>query len=76
MSVRVLFFGQIAEQHGRREIEVVVGGELTLAALLASLNIDSEGLFLLAVNQQQVDDLSIEIGDGDEVAIMPPFSGG
>ena len=74
--VKVLFFGYIAEQQGRREVELVLDCELSLAALLASLDIDSEGLFLLAVNQQQVDDLSIQVADGDEVAIMPPFSGG
>jgi len=74
--VKILFFGHIAEQQGRREVELALDGKLTLAALLASLDIDSEGSFLLAVNQQQVDDLSIQITDGDEVAIMPPFSGG
>jgi len=76
MSVNVLFFGLIAEQQGRRECELLVSGKLTLADLLASQGIDSGSPFLLAVNQQQVSDLSVLISDGDEVAIMPPFSGG
>jgi len=74
--VKVLFFGLIAEQQGRREYELVVNGELTLTELLASLDIDSEAPLILALNQQQVDDLAMVISDGDEVAIMPPFSGG
>ncbi|MDX8376793.1 MAG: MoaD/ThiS family protein [Mariprofundales bacterium] len=76
MSVHIMFFGLIAEQQGRRESELIIDGKFTLADLLTSLNIDSELSFILAINQQQISDLSIQVFDDDEVAIMPPFSGG
>ena len=76
MSVRVLFFGLVAEQQGKREVEVVVSSETMLSKLIFSLGIDSDCSFMVALNQQQVSDFSTVISDGDEIAIMPPFSGG
>jgi len=75
MSVRILFFGLIAEQQGVREQRLELNGSLTLAELLIDLGIDSDMPQMLAVNQQQVSPYTL-LSDGDEVAIMPPFSGG
>lgn len=76
MSVRVLFFGMIAARLGQHERTVAAAQGMTLATLVSLLDCSEIKPLLLAVNQQQVSDLNLLIHDGDEVAIMPPFSGG
>lgn len=76
MSIRVLFFGVVAERVGRAECSVEADELMTLERLVSAVKCDDFSPLLLAVNQLQVTDLSIIIVDGDEVAIMPPFSGG
>jgi len=76
MSVRVLFFGMIATRLGQRERMVPATHNMTLATLVSMLDCAGIKPLLLAVNQQQVSDPDLLINDGDEVAIMPPFSGG
>jgi molybdopterin converting factor small subunit len=83
--IRVLLFARLADLAKTRETEFECGeegvclNELTkqvvarFPALEASLA--QPRLLFLAINQEQalLDD---QVKDGDEVAIMPPFSGG
>jgi len=76
MSVRVLFFGMIAARLGQHECVLPASEGMTLAALVDEVGCADFKPLLLAVNQQQGNDLNIVVKSGDEVAIMPPFAGG
>lgn len=83
--IRVLLFARIADLAKTREAEFECGeegialNELTkqVVARFPALeeSLAQPRLLFLAINQEQawLDD---QVKDGDEVAIMPPFSGG
>jgi len=48
----------------------------SLEALIAAEGCADIKPLLVAVNQEQVNDLSLILNSGDEVALMPAFSGG
>jgi len=83
--IRVLFFARLADLARVREAEFdCPGGSIRLEELLRqvvtrfsslSTSLARPELMFLAVNQEQAD-LDTQVNDGDEVAIMPPFSGG
>lgn len=77
--VRVLFFGILASKTGTKELELDIAPGTTVADILNTLkkrfNDMPDGPFVFAVNETQAT-LETMINDGDEVAIMPPFSGG
>ena len=76
MKTKVLFFGYLTERLGCSELVVE-------AHTLAGLQRELEGRFpvlagmpcLYAVNQEVVRG-DVELKEGDEVALMPPFAGG
>jgi len=72
--IKVLFFGAIVDKLGKRSADVQAG--LTLAELIEQLQCEDIQPLLVAVNQEQVHDMDYVVQDGDEVALMPPFSGG
>jgi len=74
MSARVLFFGQVAEQVGCKSKEAQAGQ--SLADVIAEVGCADIQPLLVAVNQEQTHDMDYILQDGDEVALMPPFSGG
>ncbi len=74
MTVRVLFFGSVAERLGRGSAEAEPG--ITLSELVRRTGCADMQPLLLAVNQEQIRDTEYVVKDGDEVALMPPFSGG
>jgi len=76
MSVRVLFFGVIADQQKKRELMIDHRANMTLAEVLDAIGGNLADVCLIAVNQQQQADRQSAVDDGDEIAIMPPFSGG
>ncbi len=72
--IKVLFFGSAADKLGKRSANAQAG--LSLAELIAQLECVDIQPLLVAVNQEQVQDMNYIVQDGDEVALMPPFSGG
>lgn len=81
MKVRVLFFASIADAAGARSLEVAVEGRTTVAELRKRLETDRPrlagklGKCAAAVNTQVVDPSKV-LAEGDEVAFLPPVSGG
>ena len=78
--IRVLLFGSIAARAGCREVLVdLAGAEMTVRDVLDEVRrrftTVPEAPYLLALNQEQAE-IEATVKDGDEVAIMPPFSGG
>ena len=84
MSGRVLLFGRLKDAFGAASIELPSGAD-TAAALrerLAEANPDLADLLRsksvrIAVNQTLVaDEASLRISASDEIALLPPLSGG
>jgi molybdopterin converting factor subunit 1 len=80
-GVKVLLFGAAADRAGTRQIEVPIGEETTLGELWPVLADRHPGLvpmgdtLAFAVNGEyaRMEDL---VTPGDEVAVLPPVSGG
>jgi molybdopterin converting factor subunit 1 len=82
--IKVLYFAAIREQVGTAEEEVAAEGVATVADLLAHLRerdanraeaLAESRRVLVAVNQEYAD-RDRAVGDGDEVALFPPVTGG
>jgi molybdopterin converting factor subunit 1 len=81
MKIIVLFFASCREQSGtnRAEIEITEGS--TTADLVDHLLVSFPGLakgikeLSMAVNKKYIREI-IVLADGDEVALLPPISGG
>jgi molybdopterin synthase catalytic subunit len=80
INVRVLFFGAARDAVGRNELDLKIsrtdaaGARAELLAAYPALQRFGNSL-LLAVNQEYAEP-NREIQDGDELAILPPVSGG
>lgn len=77
MNLNVLAFGPLAETLGwkRKEIHAIRGATVQdVLALLDYPEHRSVGL-MVAVNGQQCE-TSRQLNDGDELALLPPVSGG
>ncbi|WP_165874316.1 molybdopterin converting factor subunit 1 [Rubrobacter taiwanensis] len=80
-AVRVLLFGAAADQAGARELELQVRDGATLGDLWNELTGRYPGLtpmgdtLAFAVNQEYAG-MERRVSPGDEVAILPPVSGG
>ena len=81
ISVRVLFFGAARDAAGREQLELSLSSPANVASAFAQLLADYPALarfgssLLLAVNQEYALP-DREISDGDELAVLPPVSGG
>src|SRR5438552_1340928 len=81
IRVRVLFFGAARDAAGREELELSLGSQANVASAFAQLLADYPALarfgnsLLLAVNQEYAHP-DRKISDGDELAVLPPVSGG
>jgi len=76
MSVKVLFFGSIADALEKRECYLDASEHMTVADVVAAVGCCAFKPLLVAVNHEQANDMSLIVKNGDEVALMPPFSGG
>ncbi len=74
--IKILFFGSIVDRLGKHECSLPVDAEMTLSDVLNAVSCAEFKPLLVAVNQRQVHDMNLPVKSGDEVAIMPPFSGG
>ncbi len=82
MAVKLVFLGRLEDLAGAAELEVKAG---TLAALLTGLPQALRGEVTtakvrFAVNGAVIapgtDPATVKLADGDEVALLPPVSGG
>ncbi len=83
-TVRVCFFAYLKEKVGVEEIKLDIPDPSSLKQLLLALEatipstrrITENNVFRIAVNQEMVEKDSAVIKTGDEIAFLPPFSGG
>jgi len=79
LSVKVKLFAYTRELIGKDEIRLKLAGQTTVGDLrkmiLEMYPALSTKTFVIAVNHKVADD-STKISDVDEVAILPPVSGG
>ena len=73
-TVRVQLFASLRERHGWREKSVPLAVATTVAGLQQQLCIGSDGISC-AVNQDFAPP-TLALQPGDEVAFLPPISGG
>ena len=81
MRVRVLLFAGLREAVGSKDVDLEVADGASLGELLQRVEAlhpvveRYRGRLLVAVNAERVG-LDTLLGDGDEVALLPPVSGG
>ena len=74
----MLYFGVLKDLVGSREAVVELTAGASVAGLLAALRVPEEGVWkalAVAVNREYAG-LGTVLQDGDEVALLPPVSGG
>ncbi len=76
MSVKILFFGSVADRLGKRACQLEISKPVTLAHVVEAVGCQEFQPLLVAVNQEQISDMNLMVNSRDEVALMPPFSGG
>jgi len=74
--IKILFFGSIADRLGLREQVLSAHNDMPISDVVKAVGCDDFNPLLVAVNQIQVKDMNTTVKAGDEVALMPPFSGG
>ncbi len=74
--IKILFFGAIAEKMGCRDVVLAVDADMSVADVVNAVGCDGYKPLLIAVNQRQIHDMNAPVKADDEVAMMPPFSGG
>ena len=77
MQAKVLAFGPIAEEMGGREHLVEILPNSSVRFVLEELGLDmwlSQGL-MVSINGNKVSE-DEPVSDGDEIALLPPVSGG
>lgn len=82
MTVNILLFGSLKELLGKSSLQMTWKGRITVQDLFCQIledksnqRIQWQKQVLYAINQEQVPADSV-VNDGDEVAFMPPMSGG
>jgi molybdopterin converting factor subunit 1 len=79
MKVKVVFFAKSREIVGRNQMDIEIQEGEVVSGLLSKLQSQFHELldmqFITAVNSEYMGN-DTELHDGDEVAIIPPVSGG
>ena len=83
-ATRILFFGRLADVAGVRERALALSGPTDIAAIIATLGEGAPELAAalaapsvrVAVNRQIAPLRAGRAGPGDEIAFLPPVSGG
>ena len=87
MKIKVLFFASIREIFDTNEkiVDITHDGILTPDLLLNNLSITEKGPWLVLLNKQKIVRVAINqtlvewqspLNDGDELAFLPPITGG
>jgi len=77
MQIKVLLFGELAQLAGSAEL-ILHDADSTVNAnemLKSKFPLLASKKYVIAINKQIVKD-SQQLHDGDELALLPPFSGG
>lgn len=81
VTVKVLFFAIAKELAGTSQSSIKVKSKISFEEL--KINICSafglekiKGNFVLAINQEYVEEGVLELKSNDEIAVIPPLSGG
>ncbi|NIV15477.1 MAG: molybdopterin converting factor subunit 1 [Aliifodinibius sp.] len=80
MKITIKFFASSRELVGRNQLEMKLPSDATVKTLIDTLKQNHVKLaklnsFMIAVNMEYVKS-DVPLNDGDEVAIIPPVSGG
>lgn len=80
MTVRILFFASLRERTGQKSMDMEIEPGTRAEELLARLRRElpamaAAGRISLAVNEEYCDP-HLVLQEGDEVALIPPVSGG
>ncbi|MEZ5046413.1 MAG: MoaD/ThiS family protein [Chitinophagaceae bacterium] len=77
-KVKIKFFGILKEISNQSEIEMndVANVEELHLKIKNLFPFFSHQVYAISVNQKIVHDLNSQISDGDEIAFLPPYSGG
>lgn len=80
MAIRLLFFAGSAQWVSRRELSLPWEGPVTISQLIGRRPelrpiAERKASFKAAINEEFAD-LDQEVHDGDEIAFLPPVSGG
>jgi len=81
MRVRVLLFAALREAVGQKQLELELPADSTLAELVTRLEGEHavlaryRGRLLVSLNEERAP-FETQLGEGDEVALLPPVSGG
>ncbi len=80
MALKLLFFAQSARWVAHRELSVPWEGRTTIAGLLRRRPelqplLRHQSMLKAAINREFAD-FNTEVDDGDEIAFLPPVSGG
>jgi len=77
----VLLFAALREAVGQKQLDLELPADATLAELMARLEREHEllaryrGRLLVSLNEERAP-LETQLGEGDEIALLPPVSGG
>lgn len=79
MKVNVLFFGILADKTGMFSLRV--NNAVTLKDLISELekrfpSISQKQTKYVVSRNQEIVRTNVNLDDGDEIALLPPFSGG
>lgn len=76
-QIKVLFFGALSELTGKQVEKIeLLGGLDELLEIVKQMYPDIKGVKFTAAINQEINSSKKELSDGDEVALLPPFTGG
>jgi len=87
LRIRVRVYATLVERVGRRQLELVLNGDATVAEALSAAGLYEEVVesghvrrfFKVLVNGRDIDfldDLNTKLKDGDVLDVFPPLAGG
>ncbi len=76
-QIKVLFFGALSELTGKQMEKIeLLGGLDELLEIVKQMYPDIKNVKFTAAINQEINSSKKELSDGDEVALLPPFTGG